>query len=374
MSVDQNAYISRSTISNLHNNESINSIQIKTNENPNSKLIFSCSDSKINICDTLNQSRKTLFSCDEETNSELNQLKLFKDLLYAANSEYLQIFDVNALKQVGNYKISRDTINSIEINQSNTLIACSDDLGDIKLLDLRAKTLLTNKKVLKKHDNICYCVKFNPSNENELFSGSFDSTILKWDLRSMSCASIINISEVLSRKQEENTDQNSLVSTMTPCFVHSLCFSNINEHSVLLAGIENGICLAFDTNTCECLTLKQIKDFNCALTSMIKLEEGNLNEKFKNYLRLANTNELFISCGNDLSIEFFYLNNRKNACNSITIEKLNKFKLNHGYKINNSLFVDNSLFVCDTTSDLTVYDLNILSNNNKEVENVSNVS
>ena len=374
MSVDQNAYISRSTISNLHNNESINSIQIKTNENPNSKLIFSCSDSKINICDTLNQSRKTLFSCDEETNSELNQLKLFKDLLYAANSEYLQIFDVNALKQVGNYKISRDTINSIEINQSNTLIACSDDLGDIKLLDLRAKTLLTNKKVLKKHDNICYCVKFNPSNENELFSGSFDSTILKWDLRSMSCASIINISEVLSRKQEEDTDQNSLVSTMTPCFVHSLCFSNINEHSVLLAGIENGICLAFDTNTCECLTLKQIKDFNCALTSMIKLEEGNLNEKFKNYLRLANTNELFISCGNDLSIEFFYLNNRKNACNSITIEKLNKFKLNHGYKINNSLFVDNSLFVCDTTSDLTVYDLNILSNNNKEVENISNVS
>ena len=145
----------------------------------------------------------------------------------------MQIFDLNTLKQLSNYKISRDTINSIEINKN--LIACSDDLGEIKLLDLREKTLLTNKKVLKKHENICYCVKFNPLNDNELFSGSFDSTILKWDLRSLKCVSQININEVMTKHQDSTND--SFISNMTPCFVHSLSFTYLNQQSVLLAGI-----------------------------------------------------------------------------------------------------------------------------------------
>ena len=112
------------------------------------------------------------------------------------------------------------------------------------------------------------------------------------------------------------------------------------------------------------MTLKQVKDFNCALTSLIKIKETSINNKFKNYLGLINTNEVFASCGNDLFIEFFYLNNKSKLNTLIKIEKLNKFKLNHGCKINNSLFIENSLFVCDTTSDITVYNLDILSKNN----------
>ena len=96
---------------------------------------------------------------------------------------------------------------------------------------------------------------------------------------------------------------------------------------------------------------------------MIKIEEKSLNNKFKNYLELVNSNELFASCGNDLFIEFFFLNNKSKLNSLITIEKLNKFKLNHGYKINNALFVDNCLFVCDTTSDITIYNLDVLSKN-----------
>ncbi len=75
------------------------------------------------------------------------------------------------------------------------------------------------------------------------------------------------------------------------------------------------------------MTLKQVKDFNCALTSLIKIEETSINNKFKNYLGLINTNEVFASCGNDLFIEFFYLNNKSKLNTLIKIEKLNKFKL-----------------------------------------------
>ncbi len=75
------------------------------------------------------------------------------------------------------------------------------------------------------------------------------------------------------------------------------------------------------------MTLKQVKDFNCALTSLIKIKETSINNKFKNYLGLINTNEVFASCGNDLFIEFFYLNNKSKLNTLIKIEKLNKFKL-----------------------------------------------
>jgi len=75
------------------------------------------------------------------------------------------------------------------------------------------------------------------------------------------------------------------------------------------------------------MTLKQVKDFNCALTSLIKIEETSINNKFKNYLGLINTNEVFASCGKDLFIEFFYLNNKSKLNTLIKIEKLNKFKL-----------------------------------------------
>jgi WD40 repeat protein len=227
---EENSFIKKYKISNLHKNESINSIEVIRIDNNNS--IFSCSDTEIIIYETLSEKKTLLFKSNNEE-SELNQLKILNNHLYAANSEYLQIFDINTLKQLSNYKISRDTINSIEINKN--LIACSDDLGEIKLLDMREKTLLTNKKVLKKHENICYCVKFNPSNDNELFSGSFDSTVIKWDLRAVKYISQININEVISKKQEQNND--SFISNMTPCFVHSLCFTSLNQEQLLLAGI-----------------------------------------------------------------------------------------------------------------------------------------
>ena len=355
--MSENQYIKKSKISNLHQNESLNSIQVKIGDDY-SRLLFTCSDTELKLYNESNKTKTFLFN-DED--AELNQLVLLETNLYVANSECLQIFDINTLKQLSNYKISRDTINTIEINQNKGLIACSDDLGEIKLLDLRVQNLFSNKKVLKKHDNICSSVKFNPFNDQELFSGSFDSTIAKWDLRTMNSINKISVSDVLTQKEPQN-DENSLVSNMTPCFVHSLNMTSLNQEPILLSGIENGFCLAFNAKTCECLTLKQVKNFNCALTSIVKIEESCLNNKFQNYLSLVNANELFISCGNDLSIEFFYLNNKNRDIKSISIEKLNKFTLNHGNKINNATFSGNNLFTCDTSADLTIYNLDILCN------------
>jgi len=102
------------------------------------------------------------------------------------------------------------------------------------------------KKNLSTHTNICSDLKFNPSNESELFSCSFDCSVVKWDMRLVKKSSAeskanflckIEIGETLSEinstklapnRQTNYSVEDLLISTMTPCFVHSnldiLCF------------------------------------------------------------------------------------------------------------------------------------------------------
>lgn len=314
-------------------------------------------DDSICLCDettllikNLNTNTDHVLFTGKEDSDEFNSLKYLNGLLFVSNDEYLQLFDVNNLKPLSKYKFCKETINSIELNKSKNSIALCDDSGDIKLLDLRIqadKQTLTLKKKLNGHSNICSTIKFNDSNENELYSGSFDCSILKWDLRTTKTfANKINVSEILSNLNKGAQD--SLASSMTPCFVHSIHLTELNNETFLLAGIENGLCFAFKTDSFKYLCNEQIQTFNCALTQLDSLV---LNDKMK----VENNDKAIVGCGNGKAIEFFYLNQ---GLDSIDIKRIEKLKINHESKINSAKYSNRKLFVADTSSHLTIYDFN----------------
>lgn len=70
--------------------------------------------------------------------------------------------------------------------------------------------------------------KFNGTNENEIFSCSFDCSILKWDLRMVKSGDNknpfvkrIDMNETMVEVNRAKKSEDMLVSTMTPSFVHS---------------------------------------------------------------------------------------------------------------------------------------------------------
>ncbi len=65
--------------------------------------------------------------------------------------------------------------------------------------------------------------RFNPVNESEIFSCSFDCSVLKWDLRQTAAfVNKIEINESMAEiKQSNSGSEDVFLSTMTPSFVHS---------------------------------------------------------------------------------------------------------------------------------------------------------
>lgn len=219
------------------------------------------------------------------------------------------------------------------------------------------ESTLTIRKKMIGHSNICSSIKFNPLNDYELFSGSFDCSILIWDIRSTKTYSKKIITSDILLEINKN-EENNLVSSMTPSFVHTLHFVNVNNENILLAGIENGLCLAFITNLFKFVSSEQLQPFNCALT---QLNDFILNDKMKLEAAAAtatttsnayNNENVLLGCGNGRTIEFFYLNN------DIKIQKFEKFKIDHRYKINSAKSFNNKLFIADTSYNLTIYDFN----------------
>jgi len=214
------------------------------------------------------------------------------------------------------------------------------------------ESTLTIRKKMNGHTNICSSLKFNPLNDYELFSGSFDCSILTWDIRSTkSYSKKINTTDILAELNKN--EENNLVSSMTPSFVHTLHLVHSNSEPILLAGIENGLCLAFKIDLFKFACSEQLQSFNCALT---QLNDFFLNDKMK--LEGAyNSENILFGCGNGKTIEFFYFKKENN--NDIKVQKFDEFKIDHCKKINLEKSFDKKLFVEDTSSKLTIYDFNV---------------
>ena len=351
-------------------------------EGVNENLIFSCGIEEIILYNVLEGSKKILSSNNDEltclkyfSSKETNSNEDFTNVsghLFAGNGQFLQVYDLNSFKQISKYKFNKDAINSIESNDSRSCLALGDDSGEIKIIDLRMKEeklkgqltispVLTNRKSFSGHRNICSSVLFNPSNEFEIFSSSFDCTIMKWDMRSpkssnnkSNLAKEIKVSEDLIPK-ENDLNEEFLISSMTPCFVHCMRFFKYDQRYALLAGVENGVCMVYDPQTCEKLCNEQLQSFNCALTQLNQTKSDLIFSQF------VQSNNLIVSGGNGKTIEFSYIEsiNKDESANSLSSFKLKKIDdvtINHNQKINSLFCIENKIFVADTTDDLTIYD------------------
>ena len=320
----------------------------------NENLVFTCTDNEIISYNLATSSKQFIFKSGSKNNDneEFSCLKLINGHLFGAQENILLVFDVQSSKQINKFKFFKETINAIEINASKSLLACCDDTGKINLLDFKygvdtKQPCLTLKKSLNEHKNICSSLKFNPNNEYELFSGSFDCTVLKWDIRFVKSSSNqsflkkIDISETLSKLNETNAE-NDLISSMTPCFVHTLNITN----SLLLCGIENGLCMFFNALNGEYVDRIQMQSLNCALTQIENVDPSI------NIPNEANSHNLTIFGGNGKMIEFLKIEN------SSKLEKLESLRIDHGQKINCMKVYKKKLYVADTSPNLTIYDLN----------------
>ena len=319
-----NLNLNKTKIEDLHN-DSINFIELKDDG-----LIFSCSDEELVFYNMHSSAKQVLHQIDPKKEEEFSYLKYIStgnnEYLFTSNGPILNLFDINSLKKIDKFKFFKETINCIEINKTQNLIACCDDSGEIKLLDLRCTSdsnnnkkisisspNLTLKKSLKQHTNICFTLKYNPLNEFELFSGSYDCTIIKWDTRFIKTntnkpfADYINISETLASINKDNDPESCLVSSMTPSFVHCLNFSSLSENNYLMCGIENGLCMLFDAKTCKYVDHEQMQQFNCALTQIINFDKS---DNLFNIPEISNR-ETIVTGGNAKLIEFMYIDQVK---------------------------------------------------------------
>lgn len=374
-------------VTNLHNS-SINCVELSND------LVLTCCDEKLVAYNCVTKTREELFRAKKE--EEISYLRCLNDAqLLAAVSQSICVVDMTSAKLIYECKQFRDCVNTFDTNKVGNCLASGDDSGEIKLFDLRASAnsseQLSLTKTLHGHDNICYAIKFNPANDKELFSGSFDCSALKWDLRFVkkstkskqpAYAKQVNMSEVmlnvakhsqLKANKSLGEENDCLISTMTPCFVHSLHFTQRDNR--LLCGLENGVCVALDPNTCDYVGHEQLQKLNCALNQFGSFNDGDNGDG----------NELTMASGNGASIDFVRIvdnvtstsndetvNEEKRPAKTmskqneallkaftpkISIQKVNDMSIEHKYKVNSFKYSNGRIFVADTSNNLTIYKL-----------------
>jgi WD40 repeat protein len=320
----------------LNEKESINFIEFQ-----NDDLLFCSSDAHLLVYNLATKGQQNVYSEPAKSTIELGPLKCVdNNYLLSCRGQFLNVFDINNYKLITKYKFSKDDITCIDF-QSKNVCACGDDSGEVKLIDVRipsstkssSSMSMTMRTTLNKHENICSSLIFNPIEQNELLTGSFDCTINKWDLRYLKNKKepiqTIDINEIVQKEC-----LNDLVSSMTPTFVH--CIETFQQD--LFVGIENGLCLTFSLETFEFNSYQQLQPFNCALTNLNVIQYNNQEE--------SKVNTLIIGSGNGKTIQF----------SQLTKDKSSLFKnIEHGEKINFMKFKNNQLFIADTTSQLTIY-------------------
>ncbi|RNA44229.1 WD repeat-containing 53 [Brachionus plicatilis] len=325
--------------------------------------IISCCESELNIFNLETGIKSNIYSVVDET-EELGCFKIFQqDKLFLSNENIIQLFDLNLSQQINKFKFSKDTINSIKISKKDNILACCDDSGEIKLLDVRTQSrepCLSFCKSLNQHDNICYALEFHPANEHELFSGSFDCTFIKWDIRFQKKDSKkpfikkVAVSDEIQKLIQIEKDGADMLSSMTPSFIHSLYFIELPENKTgLMCGTENGYAMLFDSDSCKLIHGKQITN-NLAVSQFNKFEK--IDDK-----------NLIATSGDSKLIEFIYLNkeqaNFKNKTHvKFEIRKFEELSIKHGKKVNCVKYKDQKLYLSDTSNDISIYNFKNLLN------------
>jgi len=162
--------------------------------------------------------------------------KLNPQQMFVSSGRNIHEFDLRQLKKPVDVCLSSDEeINQLAMNGKEDLMAVADDSGNVKVINMSNRKLL---KTLKKHSNICSSVSFVSSKPWDLFSGSYDCSLIQWNITKSRSKSIINMNNV-------NDDAGEVESfRVSPPFIH--CLKVAEDGSKLVCGTENALVHVFD--------------------------------------------------------------------------------------------------------------------------------
>lgn len=127
--------------------------------------------------------------------------------------------------------------------------------------------------------------------------------------------------------------------------------SEVDGTSLLLGGVENGLCILYDASTCKYYDHEQMQPFNCALTQLTSFELTDLMRG--SLVNAPECTEILAGSGNGKTIEFFGLG--RDPKRDFAIRKFSSLQIDQVNKVNCLGYSNRKLFVADTSNDLTIY-------------------
>lgn len=238
--------------------------------------------------------------------------------LWTGSSNIISLFDLrNPSQSVDSLQVNSEEVNQIAINENNTYLAAGDDNGEIRIIDLTQRKLC--KTLRKQHQNICSCVAFSRKKATELFSGSLDCSLVRWNF--------------LTAKSIQRVDTKAQAASpgFNPPMVHSI---SISTDGIVAAGLG------------DCTILIATEQPNGRL-AMQRIEEAHSYSISQVMFPVFDLSSTLVSGGNDRKICTF---RRTDS------EFILTCTVNHKEKINwLSSFRENTIAVADCSPNISLY-------------------
>ncbi|ESR62778.1 hypothetical protein CICLE_v10015641mg [Citrus x clementina] len=138
-----------------------------------------------------------------------------EDIIYVSSGKEVKSFDVHmpaSWRPLESYNYNKEEINQIVCNPKSSFLACADDGGDVKIIDIRQHCLY--KTLRAGHSSICSSVQFIPWKPWEVISGGLDSKLVMWDFSKGRPNKIVNFG-----LPENNGNSGQCYN---PAFVHAI--------------------------------------------------------------------------------------------------------------------------------------------------------
>lgn len=262
--------------------------------------------------------------------------------LYASCGNKVFGFDLrNQSSILCEYEYNEDEVNQITIHHKEEYLACCDDGGEIKVIELSSGRLF--KTLRNKHDNICSTVQFRPIRRWEIVSGGMDFWVVSWDFFSGRALYELNV-------QGHGGNGSEGAYFVNPPFVHSI---HMMENGRMFAsGLGNG-----DVQLFRYEGKKKFVPHQC-----LKKHSSSVSQV---HFPKFHPNEWLVSAGNDCKIVFWNLNT--GTCNGTsgsahqhkkdTAAACVVSEVEHVSKPNwiTSSTLGENIFVADQTNEISVY-------------------
>ena len=258
--------------------------------------------------------------------------------IYLTSGSCVKKFDLrNFTVPVEDLSFESDEINQIILSEDEKYLAVADDSGFVTVYNLPEKKVA---RTLRKHANICSSVAFRPGKINELYSASYDKTLIHWDFHRVRALNTINMDE-LDHMSSDSVSKYLI----NPPFIHSLAVSD--DGTFVTCGTENARIHVFNGHRRSLEYIYSLEGHRLGVSQVL--------------FPIKDQTGLLLSGGNDGQIFLWRLptvSNKKTAREEAVIKPWHT--ISHGNKVNwlatssietNSL----SLFVCDNSSMLTKY-------------------